>query len=146
MAQNVDEMKFCRKCKMNVFPTRPKFNVKVFGFFAIILLIFFSIFTLIFLSIFSGIFLFIFFMWGFMLINPYVIYYRLKKKENCPRCFQEVQEKNIAYKPFGDKEPEIYKVLTPSKKSILKLYCPYCGILVQGQFCKSCGKKMELQR
>jgi len=145
-SQNINEMGFCENCKMNVFPTRPKFNIKIFGFFAVVLFILFSIITIISMSIFSSIFLFIFFMWGFMVINPYVIYYGLKEKEYCPRCYQMVHEKNIEYKPFGDKIPEIFKALNVSKKKGNKWFCPYCGTVIQGNFCKSCGRKFEINR
>jgi len=144
-SQNIEDMGFCENCKMNVFPTRPKFNIKIFGFFAVVLFILFSIITVISLSMFSSIFLFIFFMWGFMVINPYVIYYGLKEKEYCPRCYQPVHEKNIEYKPFGDKIPEIFKSIEASKKRG-KVYCPYCGTSIQGNFCKSCGRKFEINR
>lgn len=87
-------------------------------------------------------------MYGFMFLNPYLIYYGIKNKEYCPRCFQKVIEKNLHYQPFGEKEPEIYKSLTPNKKSPPKLFCPYCGTPMsnKGQYCKSCGKKFEIER
>jgi len=82
-----------------------------------------------------------------MLINPYLIYFSLQKKQYCPRCLRKTIEKNLEYQPFGDKEPDIYKELTSSsQKSPLTWYCPYCGIPNQGNFCKACGKKFELKR
>jgi len=144
-SQNINEMGFCENCKMNVFPTRHKFNTKIFGFFAVVLFLIFSLITLISLSIFSGIFLFIFFMWGFMVINPYAIYYGLRKKENCPKCYQLVHEKNTDFIPFGDKTPVIFKPIEASKMQG-KFYCPFCGISIQGNFCKSCGKKFDIVR
>ncbi len=144
-SQNIDEMGFCENCKMNVFPTRPKFNVKIFGFFVVVFFILFTIITVVSFSIFSSIFLFIFFMWGFMVINPYVIYYGLRKEENCPRCYQMVHEKNTDYRPFGDRIPLIFKSIETSKRKG-KFHCPYCGISIQGTFCKSCGKNFEISR
>lgn len=142
-SQNNNEMGFCENCKMNVFPTRPKFNIKIFGFFVVVLFILFSIITVVSLSIFSSIFLIIFFLWGFMVINPYVIVHGLRKKEYCPRCYQSVHEKNIEFKPFGDKIPEIFKSIETSKKRG-NVYCPYCGTSILGSFCKSCGRKFEI--
>ncbi len=146
--QDIDKMGFCKSCNMNVFPTRPRFNIKIFGVFALIMLIVFITITIISLSIVSEVFLFIFFMWGFLLINPYLIYYSLQKKDSCPRCFNKTSEKNLDYQPFGSKEPEIYKTLAPAKKSIIKWHCPHCGnTLNKGAlFCGSCGKKFEIQR
>jgi hypothetical protein len=85
-------------------------------------------------------------MWGFMLLNPYLIYYLVKKKQFCPRCYQKVVEKNLEYQPFGKKEPEIYKLIAPPKKS-KKWYCPYCSnTLTEGaKFCGSCGKEFEIK-
>jgi hypothetical protein len=147
MAQNLDEMRFCSACKMNVFPTRPKFNVKIFYTCAVAILFVLVIITIISLTIFAELFLFIFFMWGFIMLNPYLIYYGIRRKQYCPRCYQEVSEKNLDYKPFGDKEPEIYKLIAPPKKFI-NFHCPYCGILLNegAKFCKLCGKKFEIQR
>jgi len=139
-------MNFCKNCKMNVYPSRPKFNIKIFGIFAIIMMAAFTVITIIYFSIYSEIFLFIYFMWGFMIINPYLLYFGLQKKQCCPRCFKKTIEKNLEYKPFGDKEPEIYKELAPSEKSTIKWHCPYCGTHVQGNFCKSCGKRFEIKR
>jgi hypothetical protein len=34
MPQNLDDMQFCKNCLMNVIPTRPDFNIKIFGIFA----------------------------------------------------------------------------------------------------------------
>jgi hypothetical protein len=146
MFQDPNEMKFCNQCKMNVYPTRPKFNIKLFGAFALLMMIIFTSITIISLSIFAEIFLFIFFMWGFMLINPYLIYFGFQKKQFCPQCFSKTIEKNLKYQPFGEKEPEIYRALSPSQKSSLTWYCPYCGIPNQGNFCKACGRKFELKR
>lgn len=147
MTQKLDEMRFCNACKMNVFPTRPKFNVKIFSICAIGTLIVLVVITTISLSIFAGLFLFIFFMWGFMIFNPYLIYYAIRRKQYCPRCYQGVSEKNLEYHPFGDKEPEIYKLLAPPKNCI-NFHCPYCGALLKegAKFCKSCGKRFEIQR
>ena len=96
MPQNKDEMMFCEKCKMNVFPSRPPFNVKAFGACAVIsFLIILPIFltTITFLS---SIFFSLYFMWGFMLINPYLLYYGLQKTHFCPRCHQEIKKTGIA--------------------------------------------------
>ena len=146
MVQDFDEMKFCSNCKMNVFPSRPKFNVRIFIISAIIMLIIFTLISIISASIFSGIFLFLFFMWFFMFLNPYVFYFGLKKKENCPKCYQEVIDKNLDYKPFGDKVPEIFKTIGVPKKEQNKWYCPHCGIPMYGAFCTSCGQKFEIYR
>jgi hypothetical protein len=147
MAQNLDDMQFCMSCKMNVFPTRPKFNIKIFGIFVILVSAIIIPLTIIYLPILSGLFVFLFFMWGFMLFNPYLIYYLVKKKQNCPRCYQKVVEKNLDYQPFGDKTPEVYKFIAPSKKSF-DLFCPFCGnSLIEGvNFCSSCGKEFDIQR
>ena len=148
MVQDSNDMNFCKNCKMNVYPSRPKFNIKMFGIFAIIMMAAFTVLTIIYFSIYSEIFLFIYFMWGFMIINPYLLYFGLQKKQYCPRCFNETIEKNLEYKPFGDKEPEIYKKIPPSEKSTIKWHCPHCGnSLNEGAvFCGSCGKKFEIQR
>lgn len=148
MVQDQSDMMFCNQCKMNVYPSRPKFNITLFGIFAVVMTIIFTTITIISLSMFSEIFLFIFFMWGFMVINPYLIYFGLQKKQNCPRCFNKTFEKNLEYKPFGEKEPEIYKKIAPSERSIEKWHCPYCGnSLNEGAvFCGSCGKKFEIHR
>lgn len=146
MAQNLDDMQFCNNCKMNVFPTRSKFNIKIFVILTVLISALIISFTIIYVPILSGLFIFLFLMWGFMLLNPYLIYYLAKKKEFCPKCYQKVVKKNLDYQPFGKKEPEIYKLLTPSKKSI-KLHCPYCGksLIEATRFCSSCGKKLEIQ-
>ncbi|MFW9987725.1 MAG: zinc ribbon domain-containing protein [Candidatus Odinarchaeota archaeon] len=146
MVQDPNDMMFCNQCKMNVFPSRPKFNIIIYVIFAIIFLGIFTAITIISLSFFSDLFLFIFFMWGFMIINPYLLYFGLQKKDSCPRCYTKTSEKNLKYKPFGEKESEIYRELTPLKKTIENFYCPYCGhSLNKGAlFCGSCGKKLEL--
>ncbi len=95
-SQNINDMGFCDKCKMNVFPTRPKFNIKIFGFFVVVLFILLSLLTVISLSIFSSIFLFIFFMWGFMVINPYIIYYGLREKGYCPSVINRFMKKILS--------------------------------------------------
>jgi hypothetical protein len=84
-------------------------------------------------------------MWGFLIINPYLIYYGLQKKQHCPRCFNKTIKKNLDYIPFGDKEPEIFKILAPPKKSLVVWYCPFCGKLLNDgvKICNSCGKKLE---
>ncbi len=148
MVQDINNMVFCQSCCMNVFPTRPRFNIKIFGIFAVLMLIIFTTITIVSLSILSEIFLFIFFMWGFLIINPYLIYYGLQKKIYCPKCFDKASEKNLEYKPFGEKQPEIYKVLAPSLKSTIKWHCPHCGnpLNKEAVFCGSCGKKFEIQR
>ena len=148
MVQDSNDMNFCKNCKMNVYPSRPKFNIKMFGIFAIIMMAAFTVLTIIYFSIYSEIFLFIYFMWGFMIINPYILYFGLQKKQYCPRCFNETIEKNLEYKPFGDREPEIYKEIPPSEKSTIKWYCPHCGnsLNEEAVFCGSCGKKFEIQR
>ena len=81
-----------------------------------------------------------------MVLNPYLIFYITKQKENCPRCYSKVVEKNLDYQPFGEKEPEVFKIISPEKKSV-KWHCPHCGNpLTQGAiFCKSCGKKFEIK-
>jgi len=146
--QDPNDMMFCNQCKMNVYPSRPKFNIIIFVIFAIIMLFIFATITILSLSMFSEILLFIFFMWGFMIINPYLIYFGLQKKQICPRCFKRTSEKNLEYKPFGEKEPEIYQVLASSEKSVLKWHCPYCGQSLNGGalFCGSCGKKFEIKQ
>ena len=146
MVQNPNEMMFCNHCKMNVYPSKPKFNIKMFGIFAIIMMTVFTALTIISFTIFSEIFLIIFFMWGFMIINPYLIYYGLQKKHYCPRCYKKTIEKNLKYKPFGDKEPEIYKALVSSQKSPVFWYCPHCGTPIHQNFCNSCGRKFEIKR
>ena len=113
MVQDPNDMMFCESCRMNVFPARQKFNIKIFGFFAILILVIIVVLTIVFLPLLSGLFIFIFVMWGFMLFNPYILYYGLQKKQFCPRCFKKTIKKNIEYKPFGDKVPEIYKELIP---------------------------------
>ncbi|MFX1302461.1 MAG: zinc ribbon domain-containing protein [Promethearchaeota archaeon] len=147
MVQDPNDMMFCESCRMNVFPTRPRFNIKIFGSFVIIILSLLISITIIFFSVFSAIFLFIYFMWGFMILNPYLIYYGLQKSRYCPRCFKKTVEKNLEYQPFGDKQPEISITLAPSKKTTIIWHCPYCGnSLSEGaRFCKSCGKKFEIQ-
>lgn len=147
MAQNLDEMRFCNACKMNVFPTRPRFNIKVFVLFIIFVASIIIPLTIIYLPILSGLFIFLFLMWGFMVLNPYLFYFISRKKQFCPRCYQKVVEKNLDYQPFGKKEPEIYKLIAPKKKSF-NWHCPYCGVLlIEGaRFCNSCGKKIEFQR
>jgi hypothetical protein len=148
MVQDPNDMNFCKNCKMNVYPSRPKFNGIVFGIFIIIMLAIFITLTIIFLSIFSEILLFIFFMWGFLLINPYLFYYGLQKKQFCPNCFKRTVPKNLEYKPFGGKEPEIFKTLTTSEQSGINWHCPYCGTPLgeEAKFCKSCGRKFEIKR
>ena len=150
MPQNEDEMMFCEKCKMNVFPSRPPFNIKTFGVCAVITLliiipIFYTTITLL-----SEILFFLYFMWGFMFINPYLVYYSLLNKEFCPRCHQGAVEKNMDYKPFGEKEPEVYKIIAPapSKTNQKIWHCPYCGSQMDydGDFCGACGKKFEIKR
>jgi len=146
MVQDPNDMMFCNHCKMNVYPSRPKFNIKIFGIFALIMMTVFTAITIISFTIFSEIFLIIFFMWGFMIINPYIVYYGLQKRQYCPRCFKKTIEKDLKYKPFGDKEPEIYKTLVSFQKNPLTWYCPYCGTPIHGNFCKSCGRKLEIKR
>jgi hypothetical protein len=87
-------------------------------------------------------------MWGFMLINPYLIYFGLQEKKYCPRCYSETFEKNLTYEPFGEKEPGIYKSLASTAKTPKKWHCPFCGnSLNQGAiFCGSCGKKFVIER
>ncbi|MFX0043061.1 MAG: hypothetical protein ACFE8L_09125 [Candidatus Hodarchaeota archaeon] len=148
MSQDINDMKFCESCKMNVFPSRPKFNVKIFGIFAVIILIVLVVVTVITSFVLAGILLFLYYFWFFIVVNPYVFYYSIKKKQNCPRCFQKVVEKNLLYQPFGEKEPELYRTIAPVKNASPKLFCPYCATPMskKGQYCKSCGKKYEIQR
>ena len=47
MSQDINDMKFCESCKMNVFPARPKFNIKIFGIFAVTILIVLVVLTVI---------------------------------------------------------------------------------------------------
>ncbi|MFW9829162.1 MAG: hypothetical protein ACFFEY_16420 [Candidatus Thorarchaeota archaeon] len=145
MVQDPHKMMFCVHCKMNVFPSRRKFNIRIFVIFAILMLIFLMLITVLVYTFFSQIILLIFFMWGFMIFNPYIIFYGLQKKQHCPYCFNITREKNLDYIPFGSKEPEIYKNLTPSDKPLFNWFCPYCGIaLNQGiKYCKSCGKELK---
>jgi hypothetical protein len=146
--QNYDDMKFCNKCKMNVFPTRPLFNIKIFFFFFIIVsAIIIPLIILYLPNVAAGILIFIFLIWGFLIINPYLIIYGLKKKQYCPNCHLRVVEKNLEYQPFGEREPEIYNNIAPTKKQKNKWFCPYCGnkMSKKAKFCYSCGKKYELQ-
>ncbi|MHA2005994.1 MAG: hypothetical protein ACXABO_00670 [Promethearchaeota archaeon] len=145
-AQDIDEMKFCKDCKMNVFPTRPKFNIKIFGICVIIMLVVFTSITILTASLFMGFLLFIFIMWGFIIINPYLIFYGIKKKQYCPKCYQELVEKNLTYEPFGETVSEVYNRITPATKSRLKFYCTNCGksLNEQTRFCSSCGKKFDI--
>ncbi len=147
MPQNLDDMQFCRNCQMNVFPTRPEFNTKIFGILAISFLAILIAITIVFLSIFTEFILIIFFMWGFIIFNPYLLYFIAQKKNNCPRCYYVVDEKNLEYRPFGEKEPKIFNLTIPQKINH-NWYCPYCGkSLTEGaNFCTSCGKKFEIQR
>lgn len=146
--QDINNMYFCKRCNMNVFPTRPRFNIKIFGIFTISMLIIFTTITIVSLSILSEVFLFIYIMWGFLVINPYLIYYGIQKKNCCPNCFNKTSEKNLDYQPFGNKESELFKSLIPPKKNLLKWHCPHCGnALNKGAlFCGKCGKKSEIVR
>ena len=141
-------MGFCESCDMNVFPTRPRFSIKIFGVFAVIMLILFTTITVVSLSYLSEVFLFIYIMWGFLLINPYLIYYGVQKKDSCPRCFNKTSAKNLDYQPFGSKESELLKSLAPPKKNLLRWHCPHCGnVLNKGAvFCGKCGKKFSIVR
>lgn len=85
-------------------------------------------------------------MWGFILLNPYILYYGLQKKQYCPSCYNKTIEKSLEYKPFGDKQPEIYKELASSHNTQISWYCPFCGVPIHKNFCKSCGKKLEIAR
>ncbi|MFX1371464.1 MAG: hypothetical protein ACFFCE_06350 [Promethearchaeota archaeon] len=146
--QDPNDMMFCSQCKMNVYPSRPKFNIVLFVVLAIIMLFVFTTITLISMSFFSEFLLFIFFMWGFLIINPYLVYFGLRRKQNCPLCFKKASEKNLEYKPFGEKEPEIYKKIDPPQQTNIKWFCPYCGVsLNEGAiYCGSCGKKFEINQ
>ena len=145
---DINNMGFCESCNMNVFPTRPKFNIKIFGIFAIIMLILFTAITFISWSYLSEVFLFIYIMWGFLVINPYLIYYGIQKKNSCPRCFNKTSAKNLDYKPFGNKESELFKSLVPSKKTLINWHCPHCGNPINkgALFCGACGKKFDVKR
>jgi hypothetical protein len=146
--QNFDEMKFCPTCKMNVFPTRPPFNIKLFLFcFVIVSAVFIPLMVIFLPDIAAGIIVFIFLLWGFMIINPYLIIYGLAKKQYCPNCHHLLNDKNLDYQPFGEKQPEIYKIIAPKKNHKNKWFCPYCGNKMSktARFCYSCGKKCELQ-
>jgi hypothetical protein len=147
-AQDLDRMKFCKYCEMNVFPTRPKFNTKIFSICIVMMLVVFTSITILLTSLFLGVFLFFFIMWGFMIVNPYLLYYGAKKKQYCPKCYQELVEKNLEYKPFGKKISEVFNLITPENKSSIILYCPYCGnsLNERTRFCNLCGKKIDILR
>ncbi|MFX1455499.1 MAG: zinc ribbon domain-containing protein [Promethearchaeota archaeon] len=146
MPQNLNDMRFCKNCQMNVYPTRPEFNIKIYGIFTIIILAILITLTSLFLSIFAELFLFIYFMWAFMILNPYLIYYLSQQKNNCPRCYQTTHEKNLEFRPFGEKPPKAYSIIAPRKENH-QFYCPYCGISLdkKAKFCKICGKKLEIK-
>ena len=113
MPQDINDMMFCNHCKMNAYPSRPKFNSAMFGVLAVIIFIIVAILFSIFSVILSEIMLFLWFMWGFMIFNPYLLYYGIKKKQYCPRCYLKLVEKNLEYQPFGNKEPEVFKQIRP---------------------------------
>jgi hypothetical protein len=146
MPQNLNDMRFCKNCQMNVYPTRPEFNIKIFGIFTIVILVALITLTSLFLFFLAELFLFIYFMWAFMILNPYLIYYLIQQKISCPRCFQTTFEKNLEFQTFGERSPEPYNIIAPPKKTDI-LYCPYCGISQNknANFCKICGKKLEIK-
>jgi len=138
---------------MNVFPTRPEFNVIVFGVFAGVLVIISVILS--FLLLLWWFFTFLVFSFLFMILNPYLIYYGLKPKIYCPNCHSKCSEElNREYEPFGPKRGEGFPHL-PYEESIshpnkvlstIGWYCPYCGASIsrKWKFCKSCGKILEI--
>ncbi|MFX1409079.1 MAG: hypothetical protein ACFFA6_01905 [Promethearchaeota archaeon] len=60
----LDDMKFCESCKMKIFPSRPKFSIKTFGLFVILIFTIILPLIVIFLPLLLG--LLIFLMWGLM--------------------------------------------------------------------------------
>lgn len=138
---------------MNVFPTRPEFNVIVFGVFAAVLFIINVILSYLWAS--WWIFTFLFFLFLFMILNPYLIYYGLKPKKYCPNCHSKCSEEpNREYEPFGPKRgeglphlPYEESISHPNKVlSTIGWYCPYCGASIsrKWKFCKLCGKILEI--
>ncbi|MFW9824423.1 MAG: hypothetical protein ACFFE4_15875 [Candidatus Thorarchaeota archaeon] len=146
MPQNLDDMRFCKNCQMNVYPTRPEFNIKIYGIFIIIVLTVLISLSSFFLSFLAELFLFVYFMWAFMILNPYLIYYLIQNKINCPRCYQATEAKNLEFQPFGERSPKPYNNIAPRKK-IKILYCPFCGISqnMNSNFCRICGKKLDIK-
>ena len=155
MSQDINDMKFCESCKMNVFPSRPKFNTGVFLICMLIILPFVMMISVIFFSAISELLIILFFLWGFMIINPYLIIYAIKKKRYCPNCYRLVIAKNLDFYPFGEKEPGGYGSVPNFKnfskfnikKKTYKLFCPYCGnpIALDWMFCIICGKKNQFK-
>lgn len=155
MLQDKNDMKFCDNCKMNVFPARPEFNTLVFSVIAGIMVVIVTIYT--FLAFFTPFFQIIFFLYLFMFLNPYLIYYGLIGKKNCPKCRKEVVNKNLDYEPFGSKKSEGLPSLSHEKEiskdvdgNVLSegWFCPYCGSTIKRTWinCKKCGKTLNFNK
>ncbi len=155
MWQNKEDMGFCDDCGMNAFPARPEFNTVLFVITAIIsiivMIIIIGILSVLFLDFSVLLLMFI------ILLNPYVIYYLLQPKKYCPRCRNELSEKNLAYEPFGNKTAEVYKKhsnTSISRRNSQSLnpspnwHCPYCGKKIRrnANFCEFCGREFEIHQ
>lgn len=153
MFQNKEDMGFCDNCGMNAFPARPEFNTVLFVVSAILE----SILTIVMIAIIFiltwaiDVLLLIF----IIFLNPYIIYYLLQPKKYCPKCRKELSEKNLAYEPFGDKKPEIFKrrafelkKSSQRRNQSSRWHCPYCGrkIRTHARFCEYCGRKIEFSQ
>ena len=155
MPQDKNDMRFCNNCKMNVFPTRPEFNTLAFSVIAAVMFVIVTIFT--FLAFFTLFFEMIFFLYLFMCLNPYLIYYGLLRKDNCPKCRSKVVDKNLEYEPFGTKKGEGLPRMPYESESSNDIdknvvsegwFCPYCGSPISRDwvFCKKCGKTLEINQ